>query len=146
MITVQTKFSVVLLCIDAIFFVYDCQHIITLQLFVKNILSTMAPTEICKLAGGESVDLNGEVYSADISIFQSMDFGPTRTTDVPSNNPNPPSASLPLPLSAADDNKPTKKTSVDALPSPLTLPNSNSVNKIRANALPSPLTLPTPIV
>ena len=104
--------------------------------FQLNIEGTTAFVEIfLNLAGGESVDLTEEVYSADISVFQSMDFGPTRTTDVPYNDLIPSSASLPLPLSAADDSKPTEKTSPDAFPSPLTLPNSNSVSKVRAGTL-----------
>ena len=78
-----------------------------------------------KLSGGKSVDLTEEVYSADVSVFQSMDFGPSQTMDAPSAT-----LPLPLPLSTAGDSKPSEKASLDALPSPLTLPNSNSVSML----------------
>ena len=62
-------------------------HLLPFQLKIEG---TTAFEEIfLKLAEGESVDLTEEVYSADTSVFHSMDFGPTRTTDVPSNNPIP---------------------------------------------------------
>ena len=43
-----------------------------------KIEGTTAFVEIfLNLAGGEIVDLTEEVYIADISVFQSMDFGPS---------------------------------------------------------------------
>ena len=69
-----------------------------------------------KLPGGKSVDLTEEVYSADVTHFQSMDFGPTRMKI--SSDPLPPS----LPLPNSSDIRPTeKKVSSDPLPSPLPL-------------------------
>ena len=82
------------------------------------------------LARGESVDLTEEVYSADVSVIKSMDFGSSQMTGFPSGEPLPPFAALPLPLSATGDGKHTKKISTDALPSPLTLPSSNSVSML----------------
>ena len=80
------------------------------------------------LAGGESVDLTEEVYSADVSVIKSMDFGSSQMMGFPSGEPLPSFAALPLPLSTAGDGKHTEKVSTDALPSPLTLPSSNSVS------------------
>ena len=92
---------------------------------------TVAFVEILlKLAGGESVDLTEEVYSADVSVIKSMDFGPSQLTGIPSSEPLPPSAALALPLSTTGNGKHTEKTSIDALPSPLTLPSSNSVSML----------------
>ena len=101
--------------------------------FQLKLEGTVAFVEIfLKLSGGKSVDLTEEVYSADVSVFQSMDFGPLQMmhVDILSNEPVPPSVALPLPLppSTADDGKLSEKASLDALPSPLTLPNSNSVS------------------
>ena len=102
-----------------------------LSLFQLKVEGTVAFVEILlNLPGGKSVDLTEEIYSADVSVIKSMDFGPSQTTDVPSSEPVPPSASLPLPLSTTGDSKPIEKASPDTLPSPLTLPNSNSVSML----------------
>ena len=100
--------------------------------FQLKLEGTVAFVEIfLKLSGGKSVDLTEEVYSADVSVFQSMDFGPSQVINVPSNEAVPPSATLPIPLPlSTGDGKPSEKASPDALPSPLTLPNSNSVSML----------------
>ena len=89
----------------------------------------MAFVEILlRLPGGRSVDLTDEIYSADVSVIKSMDFGPSQMTeDLPSSQPVHP---FPLLLSTAGDSKPTEKASPEALPSPLTLPNSDSVSML----------------
>ena len=96
----------------------------TLQLKVEG---TTAYVEVLlKLAGGKSVDLTEEVYSADVSVFQSMDFGSSTTrSDVPSGHPLPPPL---LPVPTADDSKLPRKVSLDTIPSPLTLLTSDNVS------------------
>ena len=99
--------------------------------FQLKLEGTTAYVEVLlKLAGGKSVDLTEEVYSADVSVFQSMDFGPSKITDVPYNE-SIPSANLPLPLSIPSDTKPSEETSSAALPSPLTLPTSDIVSLLQ---------------
>ena len=105
-------------------------HTTTISPFQLKVEGTVAFVEVLlKLAGGECVDLTEEVYSADVSVIKSMDFGPSQMMGIPSREPLPPSSvALPLPLSATGDGKHAEKTSADALPSPLTLPSSNSVS------------------
>ena len=105
--------------------------IILLSPFQLKVEGTVAFVEVLlTLAGGESVDLTEEVYSADVSVIKSMDFGSSQMMGFPSGEPLPPFAALPLPLLATGDGKHAEKISTDALPSPLTLPGSNSVSML----------------
>ena len=64
--------------------------ILILSPFQLKVEGTVAFVEVLlTLAGGESVDLTEEVYSADVSVIKSMDFGSSQVTGFPSGEPLP---------------------------------------------------------
>lgn len=98
--------------------------------FQIKVEGSTASVELILKVKGRSVDLTEEVYSADVTHFQSMDFGPS-AKKLSSNSLPPLTTAAALPLTNSSGNVKCGdkiKVALESLPSPIPLPVSDSVS------------------
>lgn len=123
--------SIITLCIGKCLF-HDATSFQQFYLFIQlKVVGTTAYIElILKLPGGKSIDLTDEVYNADVTYFQSMEFGTStkKVSATSKSHPPPVSNSNALPLPTPSVVGSAGKVSLDSPLSPLTLSVSDNVS------------------